>query len=284
MQRLSVTKCQGTGNDFVLLDVRHHEARTYAPLAQFLCDRHFGVGADGLLVVSEPSDTNADVRMQIFNADGSEAEMCGNGVRCVARYLLARDPGCTQLRIETAAGVRETTATTTDDETIVHVGMGVPRLIEFPNIGLHKRISVGEREASSSIVSLGNPHVVVFVVQDPRTVDLAAVARDVEGWRLFATPPNVEVARVHGDSVFVRVCERGVGETYGCGTGACAVGVAAILARRATSPLTVTSRGGSVAIEWPGLGHSVTLTGPAEIIFEAEVLVPQTFSTAPSAV
>ena len=275
MQRISVTKCQGTGNDFVLLDARGQEPRAYGPLAKYLCDRRFGVGADGLLVLSDAASANADVQMQIFNADGSEAEMCGNGVRCVARYVHEGDPQRTCLRVETPAGIIETTTLEHDGERQVRVEMGVPQFLDFPSGQHQQRLTIANEEATSYLVSMGNPHVTIFIDKDPKLIDLFEMAAVVDGWRLFPAQTNVEVAQLRSDGVSMRIRERGVGETWACGTGACAVAAAAIASDRARSPLAVSSMGGTVNIEWGGRGEPLVLTGPAEIVFQADVLIPE---------
>ena len=283
MQRVSVTKCQGTGNDFLLIDARGQAPRAYAPLAHFLCDRHFGVGADGLLVLSDATQPAADVQMQIFNADGSEAEMCGNGVRCIARYALAHD-GQARLRVQTVAGVVETAIASLSGETTVSVAMGVPQLLPFPNGALERQLVLGEELGVAFSVSMGNPHVVIFTHGSPESVALREVAEHVAGWQGLAMQPNIEIANLKNGEALIRILERGVGETLSCGTGACAVAASAIAYRGARSPLAVRSKGGSVTIEWAGPGKQATLSGPAEIVFEAEIDLPETVANAAAAV
>lgn len=264
MARIAVTKCQGTGNDFVLLDRRSGDALPYADVAQAICDRHLSVGGDGLLVLEQPGVPGADVAMRIFNADGSEAEMCGNGVRCVARYMHERAPAAPR-RLGVQAGeaiVR--TEIVGDDPFLVRVEMGEPA--DVTALG-RARTSVvyGDRID----VSMGNPHSVVFIEADLMPIDLATVADEISSDGKYEDGVNVEIARAFADGpVAMRVSERGVGETQACGTGACAVAVAAITSGRAKSPVRVTMLGGDVTIAWGGEGEPVFMTGGAELVFD----------------
>lgn len=272
MARISVTKCQGTGNDFVLLDRRSGAPLPYSDIAQTLCDRHLGVGADGLLVLEAPSSVGADVALRIFNADGSSAEMCGNGVRCVGRYMHDRTPSAPKrLKIETAAGpVR--TEITSDTPFSVRVDMGVPGEIREGG-----KVRAGGVYGDRVDVSMGNPHSVVFVEVDLMPVDLGMAADAIAGDGTHPDGVNVEIARVFsGGPVAMRVYERGVGETQACGTGACAVAVGAIELGRAESPVRVTMLGGDVTVEWAGEGENAFLTGGAELVFDTTLDVPET--------
>jgi diaminopimelate epimerase len=286
---MDFVKMHGLGNDFVLLDyLAGGPPRTDAAWAQFarqMCDRHFGVGADGVLLAL-PSET-ADVRMRIFNADGSEAEMCGNGVRCLARY--ARDHGraADRLRVETLAGVLELTFP--GGPTEVRVDMGPPRLAprEIPvradgERALDLTVPVDGRRLQVAAVSMGNPHAVTFMAPD----ELDALAlHDLgpldERHELFPERTNFHaVAVTSPHSATVRVWERGAGPTLACGTGACAVTVAGVLTGRLASPVDVTLPGGTLRIEWQQ-GGSVFMTGPTEYVFrgtwlrESGVLSPE---------
>ncbi|HYK52330.1 MAG TPA: diaminopimelate epimerase [Candidatus Eremiobacteraceae bacterium] len=271
MARISITKCQGTGNDFLLLDRRSGDELPYSDIAQTLCDRHLGVGADGLLVLESPSNTGADVAMRIFNADGSQAEMCGNGVRCVARYVHDRTPTSPRrLKVETGSGPVQTEIVS-DSPFSVRVDMGVPHEIRQSG-----KVRAGGVNGDRVDVSMGNPHCVVFVEVDLMPVDLGAAADAVALDGKYPDGVNVEIARVFsGGPVAMRVYERGVGETQACGTGACAVAVGAIELERAQSPVRVTMLGGDVTVEWAGEGENAFLTGGAELVFDTTIDVPE---------
>jgi diaminopimelate epimerase len=273
-------KMHGLGNDFVLVDRRAEgQGRSdaaWSELAVRLCDRHFGIGADGLLLAL-PSE-RADARMRILNADGSEAEMCGNGIRCLARYV--RDEGHGRggaeggpLRVETLAGVLELSFP--GDGDAVRVDMGAPRLAgrEIPMLVdadpvLDHAVQVGGRTLHLSAVSMGNPHVVAFL--DPAALaalPLHEIGPQVEHHPLFPQRTNFEaVAITSPHSVRVRVWERGAGPTLACGTGACAVTVAGILRGVLESPVAVTLPGGTLQVEWER-GGPVFMTGPATYAF-----------------
>lgn len=284
MRTFSVAKVQGTGNDFVLLDNSAGEHLPFAALAQRWCARRFGIGADGLLVLEPASDPEADIGMRIFNADGSEAEMCGNGIRCVARYFEVARPGSqSAITVQTASGLVRVRHTTRDGADVIAVDMGVPRFAkaEIPMRGdpdaraIDESIEVpGGDPVRICAVSMGNPHCVTFMDMPVEEVDLAAHASSLAALDLFPNGANFEIAHASGGALTMRVRERGVGETQACGSGACAVGISAILTGRAASPLDVRMPGGSVSIDWSGPGASVEMAGPAEIVFFAEISVP----------
>ena len=284
MRTFAVAKAQGTGNDFILLDNVSCERLPFAALAQRWCARRFGIGADGLLVLEPPTDREADIALTIFNADGSEAEMCGNGIRCVARYLEKTRPGAPSTAIvQTAGGLVRTRLVARDGSTHVAVDMGVPRFAksEIPMRGDADARALDEPLVTASgplrvcALSIGNPHCVTFIEMAPDQADLAAHAAALAELDLFPNGANYELARVSGGEVDMRVFERGVGETQACGSGACAAGIAAIITGRATSPIDVHMPGGAVRVEWAGPGAPVTLTGPAEIVFFAEIAAPE---------
>jgi diaminopimelate epimerase len=291
MRTFAVAKVQGTGNDFVLLDNSSGERLPFASLAQIWCERRFGIGADGLLVLEPPIVDGADISMRIFNADGSEAEMCGNGIRCVARYLEQIRPSRPRtLTVQTASGPVRTRLTSRGGSSVVEVEMGVPRFAkaDIPMRGDPDARAVdelleipGADAVRICAVSIGNPHCVTFVDTPVEHADLASHAASIAALDLFPNGANIELARVDGGTVRMRVLERGVGETQACGSGACAVGVAAMLTGRATSPLEVHMPGGSVSVGWTGPGAPIVMTGPAEIVFFAEIGVPdEMFSAA----
>jgi diaminopimelate epimerase len=292
MRTFAVAKVHGTGNDFVLLDNVGGERLPFGALARLWCARRYGIGADGLLVLEAPSARGADIAMRIFNADGSEAEMCGNGIRCVARYLAQRRPSWPRtMTVQTAAGLVRTTIQTRAGCTDVSVDMGVPRLArrDIPMRGepgarvIDEPVDVRGATLRLCALSMGNPHCVTFTDEPVERVDLAAHAAALERLDLFPHGANYEVARVAGGVASMRVLERGVGETQACGSGACAVGVAAILTGRTQTPVTVTMPGGPVRIEWAGEGKSVVMTGGAEIVYRAEIDAPdELFDGSPS--
>lgn len=251
MSAVAVTKMHGTFNDFIVLDQRPQTAvGDLHAFAKDACDRRGGVGADGLVVLA-PSDV-ADARMRIINADGSEAEMCGNGARCAARFLADRGEG-KHFRFETLAGI--IVAVVLDDGQ-VRLNMGVPR---FEDRSLPY--------TDAAFVSMGNPHVVIFA-KSLDEIDIVAVGD--------ANPDvNVHVAVVVDRShMRVRHYERGVGLTYSCGTGAVACAAAAMRRNVADSRVDVSVPGGHVLVEWDG-AHEAFLTGPAVRVFEATVEQPR---------
>ena len=273
---MQFAKLQGTGNDFVLVDGRQFEA-DWPRLALAVCDRHFGIGADGLLVVL-PS-TNADIRMRIFNPDASEAEMCGNGIRCLARWLWEQGelPMAQEVvRVETKAGLRTVRLVRRGDELVgFQVGMGVPELrpaaipVALSGEGpvLSHPLRVDGHDLSLTFVSMGNPHAVAFVDTPVAAFPLEHVGPFVEHHPLFPARINFEIARVLGPGrLEARVWERGAGPTMACGTGASAVAVAARLQGIGDNEVDITLPGGSLHLSWDGVGE-VLMTGPAELAF-----------------
>jgi diaminopimelate epimerase len=256
------TKMHGVGNDFIIFDLEEVEGANFPDLARKACDRHFGVGADGILV-STPSEI-ADLRMVYFNSDGSTSEMCGNGIRCLARY--ARDRELIEgdaLTVETGAGVKK----------VVLLGDG------------SSRVDMGPPEFDSEVelqgftflrVSMGNPHAVAFFESEKEleALDLRKVGSPVENDPLFPERTNVEFVHVRGEhEVSMRIWERGAGETLASGSGSCAAAVAAVRRGVAKSPVRVVLDGGAVEIEWDGDGEPVYMSGPAEYVCEGELLL-----------
>ncbi|MEW5762172.1 MAG: diaminopimelate epimerase [Bacillota bacterium] len=271
-------KMHGLGNDFVVLD-GWREPLPEAPgtLARRICDRHFGVGADGLVLIG-PS-RQADVGMRIFNPDGSEAEMCGNAIRCVARYVHERAYVTgDRIRVETPAGVMEPRLVLRGGRVAaVRVDMGKPRLErgEIPMEGPPGRVVEEPLEVAGSTlrltaVSMGNPHAVLFV-DDVQEIDLLALGPALENHPVFPRRTNVEFVQVLGPrAVRVRVWERGAGATLACGTGACAAVVAGVITGRTAREVTVHLPGGDLEVAWAADGQ-VYLTGPAEEVFEGKL-------------
>ncbi len=271
MAKVDFTKMHGIGNDFVMLDCRRKRITNLAKKAELICDRHFGVGCDQIIVIL-PSK-KADYRMQIFNADGSEVEMCGNGIRCFAKYLWDRKEKIIRktkrLSVETMGGIIRPKIAGKD---MVEVDMGPPYLdgadipTTFTGEVIDRRISVGKNKYNITAVSMGNPHCVIFT-DDVDTIDLEREGRALETHKAFPNRTNVEFVQVINKSrIKVRVWERGSGATLACGTGACAAAVAAHLNERTGRKVTVELPGGALAIDWTKSGP-VLMTGPAEEVF-----------------
>lgn len=269
LRELAVTKMHGTHNDFIVIDERAPQLSDYAGLARRLCDRAGEIGADGLLVLTAPpAGSDALATMRIFNADGSEAEMCGNGIRCVARYLAERGAG-DRFTIATLAGPIKVEILAHAPEFEVRADIGLPA---FPQGGLAETIEADGATWTYRSVSLGNPHIVIFV-DDVAAVDVARTGAVLATHRRFPDGTNVHFAQTHGRAeLIVRHYERGVGITQSCGTGAVACAVAAILAGTADSPVTVRVPGGRLRVAWTK-GTSATMSGPAETVFERTIEV-----------
>lgn len=273
---LHFVKMHGLGNDFVLLNALDKKPGSdYPSLARRICHRRFGVGADGLIVVL-PSD-QADLRMRIFNPDGSEPEMCGNGIRCFARYTYeAGMVSLTEFAVETLAGIIKPRLILAGDKvTGVRVDMGEPRLQrgQIPMLGegspvLNEPITLDGIIWEGTCVSMGNPHC-VFFVNDVAAAPVTTVGPLVEQNPLFPQRVNVEFIEVlNSKALKMRVWERGAGETMACGTGACAAAVAGVLTGRSKRRVTVHLTAGDLQIEWSSADNHVYMTGPAEEVFQ----------------
>lgn len=283
---MKFTKLQGTGNDFVLVETSD-EQRHWSKLAAAMCERHFGIGSDGLLLLLPSSD--ADFRMRMFDPDGSEAEACGNGIRCLARYVYdhAMIPASAdRLSVETIAGVRQLKLKKENGNLIsIQAGMGRP-VFEAGDIPVHIEqgrekivylktmmsypVGIDGVDRRLNFVSMGNPHAVYF--QDNPVVDfpLSRIGPEVEHLAIFPRRANFEVARVlNRREIEVRTWERGAGETLACGSGACAVAVAAKLHGYVGSKVNIKLPGGTLQLEWNG-AEEVLMTGPAETVFSGE--------------
>ncbi len=266
---LPFLKMHGLGNDFVLIDDLGKppalEAKLTPELVRRICDRRFGVGADQLLWMRTPSGSGlAEARMEILNADGSTAEMCGNGIRAAALYLSRHGPKPHQASyaIETLAGVKRVALR---EEGLVEVDMGEPRVLG------HDSVEAGGRTWRFREVSLGNPHAVIFWDGDVRDAPVESAGPLIERHSRFPNRTNVEFVEVRGDGgLRVRVWERGAGATLACGTGACASAVAAIAEGRARGAVQVELPGGTLSIRWEGAGSSVFMEGPAEEVFRGD--------------
>ena len=266
---MKFTKMHGCGNDYVYIDCRDGVPEKISELAVRLSDRHTGIGGDGIILIC--SSDKADFLMRIFNADGSEGKMCGNGIRCVAKYVL--DKGMTDkhhLEIDTLSGIKiidiAPDALPGDEETWVTVDMGKPEIealeetIELPD---------GTRLAGS-VISMGNPHFVCYAEDEITDEKVLVKGPMAEKHERFPDRSNIEFARLVGkDEVEMRVWERGSGETMACGTGACATAVAAISKGLTGNDVTVHLRGGDLRISLDERGH-VLMTGPAVAVFEGD--------------
>ena len=275
---MKFTKMQGLGNDYVYVNCFQETVENPAELAVRISNRHFGVGSDGLILI-KPS-ARADCEMEMYNADGSRAEMCGNGIRCVAKY--AYDYGLIdkeELDVDTLAGVKHIRLEIADGKARqAEVDMGEPVLApeavpvkaEGP-MAVDEPITVGGREYRMTCVSMGNPHAVVYV-DDVDNLDLEAVGPLFENHERFPQKVNTEFVQVISPSEMrMRVWERGSGETLACGTGACAVAVAGVLNKAGNREVTVHLVGGDLRIRWDEESGHVFMKGPAETVFEGEI-------------
>jgi len=275
---MNFVKMQGLGNDFVMVDLMKQDIHDdLKNLARKVCHRQLGIGADGLILIL-PSE-KADIRMRIINADGSEAEMCGNGIRCLAKLVyesgLVKSP---LIEVETLAGIIRPELILDNHNRVlsVKVDMGEPRLSpekipvlmsEEKIIG--KSLDLGREQLSITAVSMGNPHCVVFV-PDVSVVSVSDLGSMVENHPIFPMKTNVEfVEIINRKEVKMRVWERGAGETMACGTGACAVAVAGVLNDKTDREITIHLNGGDLTLFWADNNH-VFMTGPAEKVFEGQ--------------
>lgn len=272
---IEFTKYHGLGNDFILIDNRDHsEPVITSEQAIQLCDRHFGIGADGV-IFALPGQDGTDYTMRIFNSDGSEPEMCGNGIRCLAQFLstLEGADAKTQYRIHTLGGVMSPRL---EDEGKVTVDMGMPQLnaAEIPTTlaaaeqkVIDVPIEVAGQSWNVTCVSMGNPHCITFV-EDAAAIPLETIGPQFEHHPAFPKRTNTEFIQVvRPDYLKMRVWERGAGVTLACGTGACAVVVAGVLTGKSDRKVTVELPGGCLEIEWSEQDQRVYMTGPAERVF-----------------
>jgi diaminopimelate epimerase len=280
---MDFTKMQGASNDFVMVDARKIE-RDWSQLAKTICDRHWGVGCDSLILLL-PSK-KAEFRMRIFNADGSEAETCGNGLRCLARYIMEKglvSPDTEEMNIETKTIINHVKIERKAGSVVkIQVNMGQPRLsaAEIPaNLKPGKdvvktngmwsyKVSINGTELTLNLVSMGNPHAVHFTREAVAKFPLSVIGSQVENLPIFPNRTNFEVAQVmNRHQIEARVWERGVGETLACGSGACAITTAAKLLGYTDSKIDIKLPGGVLNTEWDDK-KEVMLGGPAEIVFE----------------
>ena len=275
---MKFTKMQGAGNDYVYVDCTKLPLANPSEVAVRVSDRHFGIGSDGLILI-KPSD-KADFFMEMYNADGSQGQMCGNGIRCVGKYVY--DNGLTDkttVNVETLAGIKYLDLTVEDGKVVlVKVDMGKPMLRpeEVPVVSekeevIDEPITVDGQEYRMTCVSMGNPHAVVFIDQDVKEFPLETVGVKFENHERFPKRVNTEFVNVlDRHTAQMRVWERGSGERLACGTGACAVAVACALNGLTEDEVTVKLLGGDLQIKWDREKNTVYMTGPAEVVFDGE--------------
>jgi len=282
---MNFTKMQGAGNDFVLVETSEINP-DWAQMAVAMCDRHFGIGADGLLALL-PSKL-ADFQMRMFNPDGSEAEACGNGLRCLVKYViemgLAKSEA-QEISVETIAGIRKAKIYRAEDKPVkIQVSMGEPKfgatdipVVIEPEAGnlvdikmLSCQLSVGDRKLLLHFISMGNPHAIYFGQDPVADFPLPQLGLAVEQHKMFPNRVNFEVAHIiNRQQIEARIWERGAGETLACGSGACAVAVAAQILGYVDNKVAIKLSGGTLEVEW-NKGEEVLLSGPAEIVFTGE--------------
>lgn len=275
---MKFTKMQGIGNDYVYVNCFQETVENPGEVAQKVSDRHFGIGSDGLILI-KPSDV-ADFEMDMYNADGSQGAMCGNGIRCVAKYVY--DYGLTDktsISVNTKSGIKYLDLTVEEGKVSqVKVDMGAPILkaAEIPVLWkkqqvVNEPVSVNGREYRMTCVSMGNPHCVI-PVEDVDGLEIESIGPLMEHHEVFPDRVNTEFIRVLDEkTVQMRVWERGAGETWACGTGACAAAVACILNGWTKEEVLVKLRGGDLRIFWDRQKNRVYMTGPAAVVFDGEI-------------
>ncbi len=276
---MKFTKMQGIGNDYIYVNCFEEVVPEPERLAIVMSKPHFGCGADGLILI-EPSDT-ADFGMRVFNSDGSEAGMCGNGIRCVGKYVYERGmTDKTELTIDTKGGFKQISLQVEEGKVArVKVDMGTPELnpklipVDLPGeIVLRHRLQIMGQTWFITCVNMGNPHAVVFV-RDPEVIDVNTIGSMIEHHPLFPRRTNVEFVRVIDRGILqMRVWERGAGETLACGTGACAALVAAVLAGHTDRTVQMKLSGGNLQLHWDASDNHVYQTGPAAFVYDGEWL------------
>lgn len=279
--KIHFTKMHGAGNDYIYVDTLLYNIPDPAKASILWSDRHKGIGGDGLVMICRPTREDADYRMRIFNADGSEAMMCGNASRCIGKYLYERKlTSKTEIRLETLSGVKvlmlHLDAAGEKVESVT-VDMLEPRTecAEQYAAPQDDTLEAGGRKFKGTFVSMGNPHFVTFV-DDIDTVDIARYGSVMERDKAFPERCNIEFAQMlPTGEIRTRVWERGSGITMACGTGACATAVAAAIAGRNGRRSRIKMDGGDLRIEWREADRHVYMTGPAEFVFDGEVSLPQ---------
>lgn len=279
-RKIKFTKMQGAGNDYIYVDTQLYDIACPADLARKWSDRHTGIGADGLVLIGRSAVPEADFTMRIFNADGSEARMCGNASRCIGKYVY--DKGLTDkasVRLLTLAGVKTLELHTNKENRVesVTVDMQEPCLADKDLMAtaegsmLEGSLTVWGQTLRGTFVSMGNPHFVIFT-DDAEAADVARLGSALESHPLFPERCNIEFASLAAPGrIRTRVWERGSGITMACGTGACATAVAAAITGRSGRRSSIVMDGGVLDIEWSEANNHVYMTGPAEFAFEGEI-------------
>lgn len=275
---IKFTKMHGLGNDYVYIDAINQKIENESSLAKFVSNRHFGIGSDGLILICKSEI--ADFKMRMFNSDGSEAEMCGNGIRCVGKFVY--DKGLTNkttVKIETLAGIKTLILNTKDGKVgTARVDMGEPILEaeKIPVISTEKPVKNLELEAENkkfkfTCVSMGNPHAIT-IVENTNEFDVEKYGKVLEIDKAFPKKANIEFAQIiDRQNINMRVWERGAGETLACGTGACATAVACNLNGLTDRKVNIELLGGTLNIEWNETDNHVYMTGPAVTVFEGKL-------------
>ena len=278
MKKLKFTKMHGIGNDYVYVNCFEETVEDPVQTAILVSDRHFGIGSDGLILI-KPSDV-ADGKMEMYNADGSQGAMCGNGIRCVAKYMY--DYGITDktsISVETKSGIKYLELTVKDGKVdTVRVNMGSPILVpsEIPVVSdqegvIDQPVEVGGKEWKITCVSMGNPHAITYM-DDVKKLEIEKIGPLFENHAIFPDRVNTEFVHVlDRHTVEMRVWERGSGETMACGTGACAVAVASILNGLTEDEVTVKLLGGDLKIFWDRKENKVYMTGSATTVFDGVI-------------
>ena len=276
---LKFTKMQGLGNDYVYMDNINQKIENKPQLARFVSNRNFGIGSDGLILICK-SDV-ADFKMQMFNSDGSQAEMCGNGIRCVGKFVYDKKlTSKTEITIETLAGIKKLKLNTNQNKVeTVEVDMGEPILnpkkipvLENKEPVVNLEIKALDQKFKATCISMGNPHSVI-IVENIEKIDIKKYGSIIENNNKFPNKTNVEFIQIiNNENIKMRVWERGTGETLACGTGACAAVVACHLNKLTNRDVLVELRGGTLKIDWKKNNNHVYMTGPAVTVFEGELL------------
>ena len=278
---LNFTKMTGLGNDYIYIDCTHGaKIKNIPEFAKKISDRHFGIGADGLILIENPDDNVSDFKMRVFNSDGSEAEMCGNGIRCVAKFVHDNEMSAkNKIAIETLAGVKKVKIIEDENKLCndVIVDMGEP-IFQDKNIpydiyepfNKDVDLDVNGEKMRFTVLSMGNPHAVTFV-DDLDKIDIEKLGPEVENNPIFPNKTNVEFVQiVDKNNIKVRVWERGVGETFACGTGACAAAVAGGINGYTDANVSVKLPGGNLNVEWANDNH-IYMEGPATTVYTGKI-------------